>query len=160
MEIAAAFIGGVVAGGCGSLAFSMNAKPEQQQTPPLVKLIPPPLPPPLPPPSPLQQNTGKRIFKPKKLLKLRCDLHLETIVDPITGEDMRDPIERPQPILQESEVLRNSESRVEIKLTEVLNITTRLRKAPKPMSIEEKREAFFAKSPLFQELLSKKKTVL
>jgi len=159
MEIVAAFIGGVVAGGCGSLAFKRGTDGSLSATSP--PLAPPPPPPPLPVPEPSVGNQPRRVYKSKKLLKLRCDLHLEAIVDPVTGEDLRgrSPLLSAESGAHTETKTATTSARVEIKLTDVVNISTNLKKAPRQMSIDEKREAFFAKSPLFTELLSKKKTV-
>ncbi|MDR3540345.1 MAG: hypothetical protein P4L69_05180 [Desulfosporosinus sp.] len=119
-----AFLAGAVAGGCLAGALPLSSK----TTAPC--FVPPP-PPPLP--SAVIQR------KSKKMLSMRppvVNLHLEQILDPSTGEDIR--------------IRKNKTQKVA--LDDILKITGSLKKAPRLLTIDEKKSSF-STSPLLVELL-------
>jgi len=133
-EICTAFIVGAVAGGW----VVASAKKEG----------PPPVPP--PPPPPMSVN----VRKPKRLLSMKVvDLHLEQILDPVTGEDTRGHYfgDRKQEERQ-TQTLVSRRTKLEVNQCDLALVTSKLKRAPKPLSMEEKR-AGFAVPALFVELL-------
>ena len=134
MEIGAAFLVGAVAGGwvAGSIASVKKAA---------ASVPPPPLPPPLP------MNV---VHREKKMKKKIIDLHLGDILNPATGEDTRKHGDAD--VATEDIGSEEPAATGKIKLVELLSATSKLKKAPKLLSMEEKR-SLFEVPPLFVELL-------
>ena len=93
-----------------------------------------PIPPPPPPPPPAGRAPMAR--------RRAVDLHIERILDPDTGEDKRGAPVQAHPLREEA--------KLSVKLSDIALV--KLKKAPRPLTMDEKR-ATFAAVPLFVELL-------
>lgn len=141
-EIAVAFVIGALVGGCAHRTIS---------DPP-----PPPLPPPPPPPLPKRLSVIKRILARPRM---KNELGIDDVLDSVTGEDLRvlHGIEPPHQCLAKELPLLPDMSR-RLDLHEIVSVGATLRKAPRPMTIDEKRDLFFTgPNPVHVELMEKRK---
>lgn len=126
MEIGAAFMVGAIAGGW--VANSMAS---------VKGSLPPPPPPPLPP---IERKRTKIV-----------NLHIEQILDPSTGEDIRTCGNITAPMSATVQLPAPTAKPI-IKLSDIAQASANLKRAPRPLTMDEKRLAFTA-APLFVELL-------
>jgi hypothetical protein len=154
-------------------------------------ILPPPPPPPLPSSSStmIKVRVGGRVFKSKKLVSLRktsssvsaapinkvqkeeeeeeeidkpVNLHLDEIVDGITGEDVREMKKKlnsctPGPPSSSDDSGIGPLGRSALNAIASGEIMKQLKKTPALLTIEEKRISFFTHCPIFDELLSSRR---
>jgi hypothetical protein len=89
---------------------------------------------------------------PKTRMSRGAQRVLETALDPITGEDTRTMLEEPPPLPSVSPLAAAEKLPPRITTAEIVRVS--LRRAPPPLTVEQKRAAFFAGAgPVHAELL-------